>query len=158
MGQAEPKSSIIKKVLLLSLVGGFVIWLLMLLLFLLQFIEFGPNLFLYAIPIGEWRYGFWGEIASLPLLMLCSMGLTFLYYMMFKTINSMWVGVLYGLVLFGLLYFFYFPIVEGGSLRFEREYSNYINMACVFLVYGLFIGYSISYEIFDSKKTSIRRI
>ncbi|MGL4819945.1 MAG: YqhR family membrane protein [Bacilli bacterium] len=153
----ESKKSIYAKTVLLGTVGGLLLWFCIVLLDFLQFVEYGPNVFLFMFPFGDWVYDWRGSWISAIFIVSVSILVTFLYFALFRKISTMWIGILYGLALYAVIFFFYFPMLED-SLSWNRTLENDVDLGCLFVMYGLFIGYSIAYEWNESDKRSVQRI
>ena len=63
----------------------------------------------------------------------------------------MWVGIAYGLLLFLLVFFIFNPIFPGIPSFNELKLNTLITSICLYALFGLFIGYTISYEEMEIK-------
>ncbi|MBB5173088.1 YqhR family membrane protein [Texcoconibacillus texcoconensis] len=114
--------------------------------FILNFIRVGPAMALMPWALGPWKETWIGQIVGILVISLISIGVAFLYRLLFVKINSIWPGLLFGaglwIIVFGLLN----PMFPGLKSLFNLDINTIITSACIYVVYGLFIGYSISYE------------
>lgn len=62
-----------------------------------------------------------------------------------------WFGIGYGLLWWGLIFLLLGPISGMTSWIAYMELNTVITDACLFLLWGLFIGYSISFEFTDER-------
>jgi hypothetical protein len=111
-----------------------------------NFIEISPSIILESWTVGAWKTGWLGIIISLVLIGIFSVGAAFLYYLILKRFNGFWVGIIYGIVLFLLVFIVLNPLLPSMGPFKELSRDTIITCICLYIVYGLFIGYSISYE------------
>lgn len=62
---------------------------------------------------------------------------------------------MYGIVLFFIVFFILNPLFPGIKPFTELKRDTVITSICLYIVYGIFIGYSISYE-YQIKNTQNR--
>ncbi|HWO77605.1 MAG TPA: YqhR family membrane protein [Bacillus sp. (in: firmicutes)] len=117
--------------------------------YLFSFTKVSPRAVLEPIAVGDWKNTWLGLVISIVLLSVLSMGAALLYYAAFRRFKGMWLGMAYGLLLFGVIFFILNPLFP--SIRPIREIDGYtwVTSACLYILYGVFIGYSISYEAND---------
>lgn len=124
--------------LIWSLVGYFA--------FYLNFTRVGPALVLMPWAFGDWKNGWLGHIVGIVFISILSIAAAFLYRLIFVKINKLWPGILFGflvwLVIFGLLN----PMFPGLKPLSALDANTIITTCCLYIVWGVFIGYSISYE------------
>lgn len=65
----------------------------------------------------------------------------------------MWVGIIYGFILWVILFILFHPIFNDIPAVMEWSMNTWVTTICLFILYGTFIGYSISYDYMDSKQT-----
>jgi zinc transporter ZupT len=111
-----------------------------------NFIEISPGIILESWTVGAWKTGWLGIIISLVLIGIFSVGAAFLYYLVLKRFNGFWLGIIYGIVLFFLVFIVLNPLLPSMGSFNELSRDTIITCICLYIVYGLFIGYSISYE------------
>lgn len=118
----------------------------------LNFTEIPANTILEPWTIGEWKDGWLGIMISILLMGAISIVAALIYYVVLRRFYSIWVGVGYGIVLFLLVFFVLNPIFPGIPPFGELERNTIITSACLYILYGVFVGYSISYENSEIKK------
>ncbi len=90
--------------------------------------------------------GPWAHVIGILVLSLLSILIAWVYHALFRKINTVWAGLWFGLALWVVIFFALHPLVPGvGSFR-QLDWNTNITILCLFLIYGLFVGYSISYE------------
>jgi hypothetical protein len=63
----------------------------------------------------------------------------------------MWMGVIFGIVLWGIIFFVLEPLFPNIPAFGDLEINTLVSTACLFILYGTFIGYSISYDYHDTR-------
>jgi hypothetical protein len=111
-----------------------------------NFAEINPGFILDSWTVGTWKKGWLGVIISLILIGIISVGISFLYYLVLKRFNGFWVGIVYGIVLFLVVFIVLNPLFPSMGPFNELSRDTIITSVCLYIIYGLFIGYSISYE------------
>ncbi|MCY9128778.1 YqhR family membrane protein, partial [Bacillus spizizenii] len=107
--------------------------------------------------LGEWKKHGLGTVISIILIGLLSIGAAFLYFLLLKRLKTMWPGVLYGLLLWLLVFFVFNPIFPDVRAVTELKADTVITTICIYLLYGLFVGYSISFEYNELNSEKLAR-
>ncbi|MEH7273533.1 YqhR family membrane protein [Neobacillus vireti] len=111
-----------------------------------NFTEIRPNVILEPWALGKWKNEWLGTVISIILLGLFSVGAAFVYSLALKKFNGVWLGLAYGIGLFLIVYLILNPIFPGIKPFLSLGRDTLITTICLYMVYGLFIGYSINYE------------
>lgn len=111
-----------------------------------KFSEISPNTVLEPWTVGAWKSGWLGIVISLLLLGILGIGAAFLYYFTLKQFNNIWTGLLYGAILFVIVFYVLNPLFPSLNHVSELKFNTIVTMICIYLLFGLFVGYSISYE------------
>lgn len=98
-----------------------------------------------------------GTVISIILIGVISIGAAFLYFLLLKRLKTMWPGILYGLVLWLLVFFVFNPIFPDVRTVTELTSDTIITTICIYLLYGLFVGYSISFEYNELNSEKLAR-
>lgn len=98
-----------------------------------------------------------GTIISIIVIGIISIGGAFLYYLLLKRLKTMWPGMLYGLLLWLLVFFVFNPIFQDVRAVTELKSDTIITTICIYLLYGLFVGYSISFEYNELNSEKLAR-
>lgn len=113
--------------------------------------EIRPNVILEPWALGYWKNEWIGTIISILFMGIFSVPVAFIYYWALKKWNGIWVGMAYGLVIFMFVFIVLNPLFSNIKPLFNLTRDTIITSVCLYLVYGLFIGYSINYEYENSK-------
>ncbi|TDQ41660.1 YqhR family membrane protein [Aureibacillus halotolerans] len=117
-----------------------------------SFTSNGPQSFLAEITSQGWGATWLGVVVSFLVLSMVSIVIAFCYHVLLKKRKGIVSGACYGLVIWLLLYAVLGPILPGVPVLTTMSLDDFVTTACLFLVYGVFIGYSISYEYSEYKK------
>ncbi|WP_018660656.1 YqhR family membrane protein [Heyndrickxia acidiproducens] len=133
-------------VIVTGFTGGIIWSITAYLCFFFHFTSIEPNIILEPFTVGVWRKMWIGKILAILFYGLISIGAAIVYYLTLKKFKSMWAGAAYGLFLCGFVLFILNPIFPSMKPLFKLDLNTIITCACIYVVYGVFIGYSISYE------------
>lgn len=97
----------------------------------------------------EWTDTWLGNIISILIVGAISVLVAFLYYGLFKKVNSMWMGVAFGIILWAILFFVLHPIFPNVAPITNIDQNTVVTTLSLFILYGTFVGYSISYDYND---------
>ncbi|MFD1635905.1 YqhR family membrane protein [Evansella tamaricis] len=144
--KSEESMTFNSTVALIGVFGGLIWSLVGYLAFYLNFTRVGPALALMPWALGEWKHGWLGQLIGIVFISLVSIGAAFIYRLIFAKINKTWPGMLFGLVLWILIFGLFNPMFPELKPLTQLDLNTIITNICLYLIYGLFIGYSISYE------------
>ncbi|MBP2240840.1 high-affinity Fe2+/Pb2+ permease [Cytobacillus eiseniae] len=154
--QREKPMSFITMVILTGLFGG-IFWSgLAYFAYVFNLTEIRPTVILEPWTIGDWKVGWLGTVVSIVLIGVISIVVALIYYVALRKFPSIFVGIGYGIVLFLLVFFVLNPIFPGISPFNELERNTIITSVCFYILYGVFIGYSISYEESELKYKAMK--
>ncbi|MEK4969305.1 YqhR family membrane protein [Cytobacillus sp. FSL R7-0696] len=120
--------------------------------YVLNLTEVGPRVILEPWTIGDWKDGWLGTVISIILIGAVSVVAAYIYYWTMRRFKKMWFGALYGLVLFALVFFVLNPMFPNIAPVGDLKINTIITSVCLYLLYGVFVGYSISYENEEQQK------
>jgi len=60
-----------------------------------------------------------------------------------------WIGIAYGMVIWGVLFLLVGPVTGMMNWIIYLDWNTILTEACLFMLWGLFIGYSIAFEFND---------
>lgn len=144
--QKEKPMSLITMTVITGLVGG-ILWSgIGYLTYLFHFTEIRPNAVLEPWALGDWKNGWLGTVISILFLGLISIVVALIYYAVLKKFKHMYAGMAYGIILFLLVFLVLHPIFPSIEPIGELKRNTIITSICLYILYGTFIGYSISYE------------
>ncbi|HEY4551899.1 MAG TPA: YqhR family membrane protein [Bacillaceae bacterium] len=111
-----------------------------------KFTKADPHLIMAPFRGLEWVDTWLGYAIAILLYGILSIGTALIYYIALRKRKTPWTGLLYGVGIFLLIFLVLPPILPDIRPLFENERNTLITELCIFICYGLFIGYSISYE------------
>lgn len=144
--QREKPMSFLTMTIITGLFGGILWSSLAYLAYVFNFTEIRPNVILEPWALGKWKEQWLGTVISIIAIGLFSIGAAFVYYAVLRKINSIWAGAAFGLALFLLVFYVLNPIFPGIKPFWDLSRNTLITSACFYVLYGIFVGYSISYE------------
>lgn len=142
----DAEMSFIGKVVVIGLFGGIFWSLLSYLSYVFHFTELSPNLILKPWILGDWKNRVLGQFIGILVIGIISIGVAFLYYALLKKFKSIWVGAGFGIALWLIVFYVFNPIFPDIKTVAELERNTVITTICFYILYGVFIGYSISFE------------
>lgn len=153
----ETPMSFTGRVITTGLVGG-VLWsALAELAYLFKFSEVNPNMILQPFVIGEWKNGFLGTVISILLIGGISIGAALIYFGCLKQVKGIWGGVVFGAVLWVIVFYLFNPMFPDVQTVPELKRKTVVTTLCIYLLYGLFVGYSISFEYNELNSEKLSR-
>lgn len=157
----EEKMSAIKRLvfgksIVIGISGGIIWSAIFVLLHYFNMIEVDPVLPLELIFGGAgWTETVYARLLMVTCIGILSIFVAMLYFVSLKSIESWMAGALYGIIIWVII-FILIPLLFG-KLDYFSEHTIHSNIAviCICLLYGIFIGYSIS---FDYKNLKIEHL
>ncbi|PAV29092.1 hypothetical protein CIL05_14050 [Virgibacillus profundi] len=148
----ENPMTLLTRALITGLIGGMFWSLFGIFMYYFNFSEVAPKTFLLRSWLRtEWTSGWLGDLVSIVLVGVLSLLTALIYYGLFKKVNSMWMGVAFGIILWGIVFYLLQPIFLTIPTLIELNKNTIVSTICLFILYGTFIGYSISYDYHDTK-------
>lgn len=129
--------------------GGLIWSIIGYLAFFFNFIRVGPALVLMPWALGDWKNGYIGQLVGIAVISLLSIVVAFLYRFLLAKFNSIWPGLAFGVLLWFIVFYLLNPIFPGLKPLAELDINTVITSVCLYILYGVFIGYSISYEYYE---------
>ncbi len=111
-----------------------------------NFTEIRPDVILEPWMLGDWKKGWQGIVLSIILIGVLSIIVAFVYYAVLRKFKGFWFGLGFGVILFLLVFFILNPLFPGIKPLADLNRDTIITSICLYIVYGIFIGYSINYE------------
>lgn len=98
-----------------------------------------------------WTQNWVGDLVSIFLVGLLSIGIAIIYYGLLKKRNSMWVGFWFGIGLWFIVFYFLNSILNNVPSLTELENKTIVSTLSLYSLYGIFVGYSISFDYNDNR-------
>lgn len=148
----EQALSFTKKVARIGIFGGLFWGSIWYFLHIFSFSEVGPNYLIMPFALGDWKQGMWGNLLGIAVMSIASILIAILYGAWFKRFQGITPGIIYGIGLWALLFFavgLLSPVVKH-ALEFPRP--TFVTTLCIFILYGVFITYSVSFEAAEENR------
>lgn len=143
----EVKNHIFLKTLLIGFFGGIIWSTLLVLLYVFKMIDINPMILFRTVLGDRLLLTKWYMYVLLIIVIgIISIVLAIAYYVTLKKFKSWMIGGAYGILIWGLLMLLLPLTVNGVSSLSSYNSQTYIGSFCVLLLYGIFVGYSISFE------------
>lgn len=147
----EEFHSLFARSLLTGFIGGIIWSILGLFMYYFNFTEVGPTSFMLRSWLdAKWTTEWLGDVISIVMIGVLSIVVALIYYGLLKKVSSMWAGAVFGIVLWGVVFFLLQPIFPNIPPLGDLSKYTIIASLCLFTLYGTFIGYSISYDYEDT--------
>ncbi|WP_217586683.1 YqhR family membrane protein [Lentibacillus saliphilus] len=147
----EGAMSLLSRSLLTGFIGGILWSAFGVLFYYFNFTETAPrSFFLRSWLTDEWTSTWLGDVVSVLMAGVTSVLAAFIYYSLLKKINVLWIGVLYGVILWGIVFYVLNPVFTNIPPVTDMDRHSIISTICLYSLYGAFVGYSISYDYHDT--------
>ncbi|MFA1821563.1 YqhR family membrane protein [Virgibacillus oceani] len=148
----EEPLSLLTRAMITGFVGGLIASITGLIIYYFNFTEVSPTSFVLKSWVNAtWVESWLGTLITVIMMGLLSMIIAFIYYITLKKLYTMWIGVTFGIVLWGIIFFVLHPLFPNIPAFVDLEINTLVSTACLFILYGTFIGYSIAYDYHDTK-------
>lgn len=114
--------------------------------YIFNFTELHPHFILEPWAIGSWKYGWLGTVISFIAIGFFSTGAAIAYYLILRKFKTIYIGIGYGIALFVCVFIILNPIFPSMAPFLELKRDTIITSVCLYILYGVFVGTSISYE------------
>ncbi|PEJ56989.1 hypothetical protein CN692_15550 [Bacillus sp. AFS002410] len=143
------------KIVSIGFFGGIFWSTILLVLSYFDFTQIGPNFVLEKIKLGKWAHGYIENLISIVGIGIISIIIAFVFYFIGKRFTGVLPGIFFGLILWVIVFIVLGKIAF--DLKAVKDYSSdtTVTTICVFILYGTFIGYSVSFA-FQEQKTYLR--
>lgn len=149
----EKPSAIIWKTVSTGFFGG-ILWSLVGVFFaFFNFTVVSPGSFVISSWLhGEWTDGWLAEMIAVLVLGVLSILIALLYLLVFKKLQGILPGLLFGLGLWGIVFGLILPLCPNMKPLLELDSDTIVTTLCLYLLYGVFIGFTISYDHLDRQQ------
>lgn len=107
-----------------------------------------------AVPLFGYAFMFswWGHLVGVGVFTLFSIVAAFLYKWLLGRLRGPWPGAIYGVAWYALIILLVAPLTGMAKPLNQIGWDTLITELCFFVVWGLFIGYTIAFEFTDEVK------
>ncbi|WP_173916174.1 YqhR family membrane protein [Halobacillus sp. Marseille-Q1614] len=145
--QKEPPQSVLAKTLTIGFMAGLIWSTLGSVFYYFNFTQVSAATFIFrSFWQTDWTGSLLAEILAVIIVGLLSIVVALVYYLVFKSRKGIWPGLIYGLLLYAIIFVAVNPVFSAVPSWSEMSSDSYVTNICVFILYGVFTGYSISYE------------
>lgn len=148
----ETRTKKIKTAILIGVVGG-IFWAAMnYVLYFMNFTFISPSVFIKPFILSNGTDRPMIQLMGIGVAAILSIGFALAYVFTLSRFYSPWIGIGAGTALFGIFYYILSPLLNLTEKPIHQIGMNtFATELCLFILYGLFIGFSLSSE-FSSKK------
>ncbi|QKS70948.1 hypothetical protein FLK61_29950 [Paenalkalicoccus suaedae] len=140
-------------VTLIGLFGGLFFSLLGYAAYYFHFTEVGPGLTISMWMSEEFEPTALGEWISVFLNGILGIGAAFLYRVLFIRFKGPTAGVFYGVILWVIIFQFISPLFPAIKGILSMSFHSIVTTLCLYIVFGLFVGYSVSFDYHERLKS-----
>ncbi len=140
------KSMLITNTLTIGFFGGAIASFLGLIAHYMNFMEFSPKFILTSWSNQSWIKAWQGWLVTIILFGILSVLVAFLYYLLLKQTKGMVAYIVFGVVCWLIFLLAFNPIFNDLPPLSKMSSDSIITSICIFILYGVFIGYSISFD------------
>jgi len=120
-----------------------------------NFTKISPSSFvLQTWTQAEWMTSWYGELLSIFIISLLSIIIAYIYYLFFRNLTGMMPGLIYGVAIWLILFLVFSNLFAHIPFLNELDLNTLVTTLCIMIIYGVFIGYTISYDFLDQENTS----
>lgn len=144
--QAEEIMSFNTYVALVGFFGGLIWSIVGYIAFYLNFVNVGPALALMPWALADWKNGWVGQLVGIGFISVVSIAAAFLYRIFLAKFYYPWPGMIFGIAIWLGVFWLFNPMFPGLKSFLQLDINTLITTGCLYLIWGLFIGYSVSFE------------
>ncbi|UJL44822.1 hypothetical protein KFZ58_10245 [Virgibacillus sp. NKC19-16] len=158
LNKNEDSRTILSRSLLTGFIGGMLWGFIGVIMYYFNFSEVSLKSYLLrSWTTAAWTDTWLGDVVSILLISVISIVTAFIYHGLFKKINSMWIGIAYGIILWGIVFYVLQPIFQNVPPVADLSANTIVSTISLYILYGTFVGYSISYDFHDTKLKESKR-
>lgn len=139
--------AVLRKSIITGLCGGIIWSVVWMILFGFNMVRISPVLFWDKMMLEKFSFDKWYMyLIAIILYSVLSILIALIYYALFKKIKHWLMGAVYGIIVWAI-FLFGFPFIYSRTLLFiNYPTETSVGLLCLCILYGLFIGYSISFD------------
>lgn len=135
------------RIILIGFFAGFIWSFLGWVSYYLNFTKVGPALILQPWALGNWKTGLSGQLLGIVINSLVSILVAYAYRYTLGKVKSIYVGIVFGLALWVIVFYILQPWIPHLPPVTKLSVNSISTLLCLFVLYGMFLGYSISFDI-----------
>lgn len=145
--QKEAPQTVFTKALAIGFSGG-ILWSgLGAITYFFHFSEVSAASFLIRSYLqNDWSGTWLAEVLAIVGVGVLSLVSAMIYYFTLKRRSGIWPGAIFGMIVWALVFLVLTPLFPAIPSISEQSSDTWVTTSCLFILYGVFIGYSISYE------------
>ncbi len=140
------QSTLLVNTLVVGFVGGVLASFLGIVAHYFHVMDFSPKFILTSWSNQAWVKEWQGFLITILLFGILSIVIAFLYYFLLKKMKSMIAYILFGIICWLLFLLIFSPMFKDLPGLTKMSANSIITSLCIFVLYGVFIGYSISFD------------
>lgn len=141
------------RTIIIGIFGGVFWGIFFLIMYGLKIMEIAPTMLLKIVFQDEkWIEKWYAYLIFILMISILSIFIALIYFFVFKQWKSWIVGAFYGIGLWVFTYFILPIILKNVNPFIHLESESHISMFCLFILYGVFVGYSISFDYENLKE------
>lgn len=137
---------VLQRTLVTGFFGGIIWGILYLIMFLFNMVEIDHLSILNKWLKADWIDKWYSHLLFLFILSILSMIIALVYFYTLKNRKSWVVGAIFGLAVLFVMYYILPMLTTGFNPFLQYEKETHVAITCLFILYGVFVGYSISYD------------
>lgn len=139
------------RTLLIGFFGGIFIIMFSYFLYIFNFIEVSPKVYMIrSWTLASWTNKWQGEMLTICFAIFLSIVIALLYFLLFKKILSVWFSIIYGVILWLFVGYMFSFLFSNVPALHTLDTNTIFSSLCLFILYGTFIGYSISFDYYQT--------
>lgn len=150
--QQEKPLSTGTSVALIGFIGGMFWSALAMLAYYFNFTEISPKVIISSWAADAWMNGVLGFFILIILYGLVSIIVAFIYYATLRKVRNIFASIFFGLVLWACVHFALVPLFPDMLKITEMTIDTAVTTICLYILYGVFIGVSISFDESERKR------
>ncbi|RBW70597.1 YqhR family membrane protein [Bacillus taeanensis] len=149
--QQEQPMSFWAKAAVIGFFGGLLWSLIGYIAYILNFSKVGPALVLSPWALGEWKTKTLGQLIGIVVIAFLSVIAALLYKAVLAKLKGIWAPIIFGVLLWFLVFYVLRPIFPNLEPIKEMGWNTITTTLCIYILYGLFVGYSISFDYHENQ-------
>jgi len=107
------------------------------------------SFFLEGWTDAKWVEKWPGQLLSIFLWSILSIGVAYIYYLFFRRLTGVLPGLVYGVVIWLIMIILSSSLILHIPAISQMDLNTIVTTLSILIIYGVFIGYTISYDFLD---------